>query len=425
MRIKPGKIVRIVKKDGETVEGVVIPTSEEIEGIVIKLESGYNIGIKKEEIKEIKEVGESKLERFPEARIISKANKAIAVVIAGGTISSRVDYTTGAVSSLMKPENLLFLVPELAKLANIKIDFAFSILSENITADHWKILAKKCEKLLNDKSIDGIIITHGTDTLHYTAAALSFMLKNINKPIVITYAQRSSDRPSTDAVLNLKAAAITALSDIAEVVVVGHAGINDDTCFVLRGTKVRKMHTTRRDTFRPINTLPIAIIKDDKMEMISEYNKRQAKKEKAIADTAWEDKVALIKFHPNADPKILDFYAKEGYKGVIIEATGMGHVAIEGKKSWFDKIKNLSKKMLICFAPQTIYGSLNQNVYSTARLLEKAGVVYLHDMLPETAYVKLSYVLGKTKNMEKAKEMMLENIAHEINIREIPESFLY
>ncbi|MEM4318547.1 MAG: Glu-tRNA(Gln) amidotransferase subunit GatD [Candidatus Pacearchaeota archaeon] len=425
MRIKPGKIVKIVKKDGETVEGVVIPTSEEIEGIVIKLESGYNIGIKKEEIKEIKEVGESKLERFPEAMIISKANKTIAVVIAGGTISSRVDYTTGAVSSLMKPENLLFLVPELAKLANIKIDFAFSILSENITADHWKILAKKCEKLLNDKSIDGIIITHGTDTLHYTAATLSFMLKNINKPVVITYAQRSSDRPSTDAVLNLKAAAITALSDIAEVVVVGHAGINDDTCFVLRGTKVRKMHTTRRDTFRPINTLPIAIIKDDKMEMISEYNKRQAKKEKAIADTAWEDKVALIKFHPNADPKILDFYAKEGYKGVIIEATGMGHVAIEGKKSWLDKIKNLSKKMLICFAPQTIYGSLNQNVYSTARLLEKAGVVYLHDMLPETAYVKLSYVLGKTKNMEKAKEMMLENIAHEINIREIPESFLY
>jgi glutamyl-tRNA(Gln) amidotransferase subunit D len=253
------------------------------------------------------------------------------------------------------------------------------------------------------------------------------MLKNINKPVVLTYAQRSSDRPSTDAILNLKASAHVALSDIAEVVVVGHGSIEDRFCYVLRGTKVRKMHTTRRDTFRPINALPIAKVwEDGRIEFMSQYKHRQeAQPYEPYADIAFEDKVALIKFYPNSDPSILDFYAKKGYKGVVVEASGMGHVCIEGEKSWLQKIKRLSKKMLICFAAQTIYGSLDPYVYSTARELLKAGVVYLKDMLPETAFVKLGYVLAKTKDLEKAKEMMLENIANEFSERELPEFFLY
>jgi glutamyl-tRNA(Gln) amidotransferase subunit D len=425
-QIKPGSIVKVGLKDGEEIEATVMP-SEEKDFLLVKLKSGYNIGLAKDVIKSITKIGQVKLEKFPEANIKSEAKKNIVVVIAGGTISSRVDYATGAVSALMKPENLLFLVPELSKIANIKIDYAFSVLSENINAEHWKVLARIVEKWLKDKSTDGIIITHGTDTLHYTASALSFMLKNINKPVVLTYAQRSSDRPSTDAILNLKASAHVALSDIAEVVVVGHGSIEDRFCYVLRGTKVRKMHATRRDTFRPINALPIAKVwEDGRIEFMSQYKHRQeAQPYEPYADIAFEDKVALIKFYPNSDPSILDFYAKKGYKGVVVEASGMGHVCIEGEKSWLQKIKRLSKKMLICFAAQTIYGSLNPYVYSTARELLKAGVVYLKDMLPETAFVKLGYVLAKTKDLEKAKEMMLENIANEFSERELPEFFLY
>jgi glutamyl-tRNA(Gln) amidotransferase subunit D len=425
-QIKPGSIVKISLKGGEEIEATVMP-SEEKDFLLVKLKSGYNIGLAKDAIKSITKIGQVKLEKFPEANIKSEAKKNIAVVIAGGTISSRVDYATGAVSALMKPENLLFLVPELSKIANIRIDYAFSVLSENINAEHWKVLAKIVEKWLKDKSTDGIIITHGTDTLHYTASALSFMLKNINKPVVLTYAQRSSDRPSTDAILNLKASAHVALSDVAEVVVVGHGSIEDRFCYVLRGTKVRKMHTTRRDTFRPINALPIAKVwEDGRIEFMSQYKHRQeAQPYEPYADIAFEDKVALIKFYPNSDPSILDFYAKKGYKGVVVEASGMGHVCIEGEKSWLQKIKRLSKKMLICFAAQTIYGSLDPYVYSTARELLKAGVVYLKDMLPETAFVKLGYVLAKTKDLEKAKKMMLENIANEFSERELPEFFLY
>lgn len=420
----PGDKVKIKLKNKEEIECIIIKVEKDF--FIIKLKNGYNIGIEKKEIDNIEKIGKKELEKFPEAKIESKATKNIVVIIAGGTISSRVDYTTGAVSSLMKPENLFFLTPKLFEIANIKIDFAFSLLSENITPKHWKFLAKKCEKWLKDSSIDGIIITHGTDTLHYTAAALSFMLKNINKPIVLTYAQRSSDRPSTDAILNLIASAYIALSDIAEVVVVGHANIDDDYCFVLRGTKVRKMHSTRRDTFRPINCLPIAKIdKNGNIEFISEYRKKQDVKENPKADLSFNEKVALIKFYPNCDASILDFYYKKGYKGIVIEATGMGHVSSEGKNNWLKKIKKLSKKMLICFAPQTIYGSLNPYVYSTARELSKANVVYLKDILPETAYVKLGYVLGKTKNLEKAKELMLTNMANEFNEREVYESFLF
>jgi glutamyl-tRNA(Gln) amidotransferase subunit D len=421
---EPGDKVKIFLKSGEEIEAIIIPC-EEKDFLLIKLASGYNVGLAKHTIKNVVRTGKVELEKFPEAKIESQANKTIVFIIAGGTISSRVDYTTGAVSSLMKPENLFFLVPELSKIADIKIDYAFSVLSENINAEHWKILAKKIEKWLNDTSVDGIVVTHGTDTLHYTASALSFMLKNINKPVVLTYAQRSSDRPSTDAILNLKASAHVALSDIAEVVVVGHGSIEDRFCYVLRGTKVRKMHTTRRDTFRPINALPIAKVwENGEIEFISEYRHRQ-KGLKPHADLAFEDKVALIKFYPNSDPEILDFYANKGYRGIVIEATGMGHVCVEGKKSWLEKIKKLSKKMLICFAAQTIYGSLNPYVYSPARNLLDAGVIYLKDILAETALVKLGYVLAKTKNLQKAKKMMLENLAFEFNERETPEMFLY
>lgn len=425
-----GSIVRVWLKNQQSIDGIILPSEEE-EFVLIKLESGYNIGIAKDNIVKIEKIGEKKLEKFPEAKLKSQAKKSIVVIIAGGTISSRVDYTTGAVSALMKPENLLFLVPELNNFAKIKVDFAFSVLSENITSEHWKILVKKVEKWLNDENVDGIIITHGTDTLHYTSSALSFMLKNINKPVVITYAQRSSDRPSTDAILNLIASAHVALSDIAEVVVVGHRSLDDKYCLVLRGTKVRKMHSTRRDTFRPINALPIAKVDGNgNIEWLSNYKKKpvQNQKQKPYAEAVFNEKVALVKFYPNADPEILNFYYKKGYKGIIIEATGMGHVNVDEKnktKNWLNVINKLSKKMLICFTTQTIYGSLNQNVYSTARQLSSAGVVYLKDMLSETAYVKLGYTLAKTKNLEEAKTMMLTNLAGEFSARELPEFFLF
>ena len=296
-----------------------------------------------------------------------------------------------------------------------------------MSARHWKILAEQTAGLLNKEENKGIIITHGTDTLHYTAAALSFMLKNLNKPVILTYSQRSTDRGSTDTALNLACSALAALSDIAEVMIVGHASTDDNCCYMLKGNKCRKMHTSRRDTFRPINSLPIGKIDEEgKIEILREdYNKRNDKK--VIAETKFEEKIALIKFFPGASPDIIEHYAKKGYKGLVIEATGLGHVATEeAVKSWLPVLKKaIEKNITICFAPQTLYGRLDPYVYSPGRKLLELGIIYLEDMLPETAYVKLGYVLGHTSSKEKIREMMLENLAGEFNRRIEKETFLY
>jgi len=420
---KAGDIVKI-KTSNDEFEGTVIPSHEE--GIILlKLESGYNLGVEKSKIISVKKEGSKKPEQFPEAKSKSKKSDkpGISMIITGGTISSRVDYNTGAVTPLISPDQLFFLAPKLLETVKINsIERPFTLLSENMQPSNWQEIAKIAANLLNKKENNGIIITHGTDTLHYTAAALSFMLKNLNKPVILTYSQKSTDRGSTDAIQNLTSSGLMALSDVAEVMLVGHATPNDDKCYALHGTKTRKMHTSRRDAFRPINDLPLAEIDSEgNIKINGEYNKRDDSK-KVIADTVFENKIALIKAYPGANPKILDYYIQEGYRGIVIEATGLGHTSIE----WIPQIKEAVKKgMTICFAPQTIYGKLDPYVYSNGRDLLDAGVIFLEDILPETAYVKLGHVLAKTKNLEETKKLMLTNLSGEFNPKISEDSFLY
>ncbi len=400
-------------------EGILLETPESEKGIILlKLDTGYNIGFNRKdilEIKVLKKVGikEEKVEIKKDSK---KPN--IAMIITGGTIASKYDSRTGAVKWIDNPENLFKFYPELFEIVNVsKVEVPFMKGSENMDFKDWKKIAKIAETHLNDPNIKGIIVTHGTDTLHYTSSALSFFLGKVNKPVVLTYSQRSIDRASSDANLNLKCSAIAAISDIAEVMLVGHASENDDYCFAMPGTKVRKMHSSKRDAFKAINDKPFAKIYSDKIEVISDYNLRNSKKIKA--DTSFEEKVALLKFYPGQDPSILDYYIKNKYKGIIIEMFGLGQIATsESQKSWIKKIKEaISKGILICGASQTIYGRLDPLVYSTGRELIDAGIVYLEDMLSETAFVKLGYILGKTQNNEEAKKLMLTNLAGELNNR--------
>jgi len=419
-----GKKVRVLL-DKQEFQGTVLETYDP-SILLLKLKSGYNIGIEKTKIKSIEELKEKQglKEEIKEPKL--KANlPEIAVIVTGGTISSRVDYKTGAVKPLTRPEDILVLAPKIQEIAKPNISSPFMVFSENMTSEHWRVLAKAVEKELNKPNIKGCIILAGTDTLHYISAALAFMLGKINKPVVLTYSQRSIDRGSTDALLNLTCSAYAALSDIAEVMIVGHATNNDNFCFALRGSKVRKMHSSRRDTFRPINTKPLATIYDNgKIEAYGICNKRDEKKS-VRAETAFEEGVALIKWHPNASSNLIDFYVKEGCKGLVIEATGFGHVASEGKTSWLKKLEGAVKKgIVVCFACQTLYGSLDPFVYSAGREFEKAGILFLKDMLPETAFVKLGFVLGKEKDSKKAKELMLQNFAGEFNPRLSEKDFL-
>jgi len=416
---KPGDFVEV--HFGKLIyEGVLLESPESEKGIILlKLSNGYNVGFNKKEIVkvEILKKFSEKESKFEIKKDSLKPN--IAMIITGGTIASRYNPKTGGVHPLDSPESLFKFYPELFEKVNIlKIETPFMKFSEEMNFKDWQRIAKTCEKLLNDSNIQGVVITHGTDFLHYTSSALSFMLGKLNKPVVLTYSQRSIDRASSDANLNLQCAAeVAGLSDIAEVVLVGHANSEDNFCYAMPGVKIRKMHSSRRDAFKVINGKPIAKVFPKKgIEILDVFNKRNNGKKIRI-NTKFEEKVALIKFYPGQSPEILDYYFKNKYKGIVLELSGLGHTS----SNWIKKIKELSEKgMIFCGTSQCINGRVDGLVYSTGRKLIEAGVIYLEDMLSETALVKLGWVLGHSewaKSKEKIKEKMLENIAGEFNKR--------
>jgi glutamyl-tRNA(Gln) amidotransferase subunit D len=246
------------------------------------------------------------------------------------------------------------------------------------------------------------------------------MLGNINKPVVLTYSQRSIDRASSDANLNLQCSALAAISDIAEVMLVGHGSSNDDFCYAMPGTKVRKLHSSKRDAFKVVNSKPFAKIFPDRIDKLSDYHIR--KNQKVKLDKSFEEKVALVKVYPGQDPDILDYYVKNKYKGIILEVSGLGHVpTVRARLPWTRKIREVVEKgLIVCMVAQTIFGRLDPLVYSNGRELLKTGAIFLEDMLAETAFVKLGWVLGHgewAKDKEIVKEKMLHNFSRELNKR--------
>jgi len=420
-----------VKTKTQTYTGLVMPSPEtERDLLIIKLSTGYNLPIRLTKEINVKKIGSESFEGLPEYKpLVKKELPSISIITTGGTITSRVDYKTGAVTSLKSAEELLLTIPELHDIVNIrKIIKPFTLMSEDMTFREWGAIAKAVADEINTND-SGVIVTHGTDTLHYTAAALSFMLRNLSKPVAVVGGQRSSDRGSFDGAMNLICAAHYCKSDIAEVAVVMHGNISDDICLANRGVNVRKMHTSRRDAFRPINELPIAEIHTNgNIRVLNQVHKKR-KSEETVADTRFEEKVALLKYFPGADPEILYHMIEKGYRGIVIEATGLGHVStspLNKKTSWLPAIQEaVQKGVVVCFAPQTIYGRLEPYVYTNARIMLDAGVIFLENVLPETAYVKLGWVLGHTQDNDEAKKLMLENLSGEIVERILPETFLY
>ena len=418
---KPGDYV-LIELMKQEYKGILLEAPRDEKGIILlKLDSGYNIGLIRKDILSINILDKKKQEQISEIELSKNKEKPnIAMIITGGTIAARLDSRTGAVSWLTSPNQLFKYYPKLFEKVNIsRIEVPFMKASEDMDCKDWKKIAKTAVELLNDDNIKGLIITHGTDFLHYTSAALSFFLRDLNKPVVLTYSQRSIDRASSDANLNLQCSALAAISDIAEVILVGHASESDDYCYAMPGTKVRKLHTSRRDAFKTINAKPLAKIyaNENKIERVSEYLLRH--KGKIKLDDKFEEKIALIKFYPGQSPDILDYYLKNGYKGLIIEMSGLGHVStMASRNGWTKKLKEIiDRGMVVCAVTQCINGRVDPLVYSNGREILSTGVVYLEDMLAETAFVKLGYVLGKTKDKEEIKRLMLKNIAREFNKR--------
>lgn len=440
-KILEGDFVEI-SLDGRNYSGILLPRTFEVQDdvLTLKLSNGYNIGLKFKPGMKIFRTGSApKLASIPRLQITKSDLPAIAFIATGGTIGTHMDYRTGGVYMSRDAEELLSTVPELQQIVSIRsLQTIFQTASEDFSIENWQKMAQEIAKEANNKENKGILVTHGTDILHYTSAAMAFMLQNLSMPVALVGAQRSPDRGSFDGTLNVLCGAYFASrSDIAEVAVVMHGSSSDDFCYAHRATKVRKMHTTRRDAFRSINDKPLMKIHaDGKMEKINDvYSKAGANPPKVVADTAFEKRVALLKIYPGANPELLDFLAGKSYKGVVLEATALGHVPtgesgtnsgfFDPRMSWLPSVKNaVEKGVFIGITSQALCGRTSGNVYRNLRLLKSAGGIHLEDMLPEVAYVKLGWALAHSKNPEETKKIMLTNLRGEINTRLTEEEFL-
>ncbi|NVM03561.1 MAG: Glu-tRNA(Gln) amidotransferase subunit GatD [Candidatus Helarchaeota archaeon] len=435
--INQGDKIKLIYEK-ETFEGILIPQSElgDPDCIVLKIKSGYNVGIRFKKDMKIEKLPETwELEHFAIKKIEQKKDlQNITILHTGGTIASRLDYRTGGVVSAFTPEELLTLFPELEHIVNFKARLIANMWSEDIRLEHYQLMAREIAKEVK-KGVDGIILGHGTDTLHFTAAALSFMLQDLPVPLLLVGAQRSSDRGSSDAGVNLiSASKFITQSDFAGVAICMHGSPEDKIVFINPAGKTRKMHTSRRDAFRPINILPWARIDyiKDKIEFLrNDYGKKDKKRKLKLMDKL-ERKVGLVKFYTDFDPDILKFFLDNDYKGLILEGTGLGHTPGYIKDEFtqihskiFEYLENLiEKNCIIVMTSQCLYGRINMSVYDKGRDLQRIGVIPGEDMLPEVALIKLKWLLGNY-DYSKAKELINKNLVGEISDRTQIQEYLY
>ena len=386
--------------------------------VVLKLKSGYNVGLSLTGLREarVKAKGEKPSFTAPPPPSAKKGLPRVLILGTGGTIASRIDYRTGAVHPAVSSAELHSLVPELSTVARVEPEFMFTVFSENMTPKHWTKLAQRVRKAVED-GVDGVVITHGTDTLGYTAAALSFALIGVPVPVVLVGAQRSSDRPSSDGPLNLVAAvSVAGRAEFAGVYVAMHLGENDDKVVLHGGTRVRKNHTSRWDAFVSVGVPLAAVWGRSGLEYAAEGLPRRGGVFKP--KTKFDDGVALLKFYPSMKASLVAAARRGGMKGLVIEGTGLGHVSKVVAAELRTFIKGGG---LVCMTSQCINGRVDMNVYDTGRDLLHDGVVPLEDMLAETALVKAMWALGNSKTAEKARELMMANLAGETTTRTFPE----
>ncbi|KOX94461.1 glutamyl-tRNA amidotransferase [Haloarcula rubripromontorii] len=405
-----------VERAAQTYEGVLLPSSTP-DHLVVKLDGGYNVGIGREDASvdvlesDVYDVESAQDEQSQSAIEFDDDLPTVSLISTGGTIASTVDYRTGAVTAQFDAEDVLRAVPDLAGMANYRGRVVANILSENMTPAVWQDLAQAVHEEI-EAGADGIVVMHGTDTMQYSASALSFML-DTPVPIVFTGSQRSADRPSSDNVMNAVSAVEAATSDCAEVLVCMHADESDDRCALHRGTRVRKNHTSRRDAFETVGAKPLGEVDYDidgesTVTFHREYTERDA------ADLALHDdietNVELLKFSPGMDPSLLEAAAEDS-EGVVIEGTGLGHVNTD----WIGTIEELD--IPVVMTSQCLEGRVCDRVYDTGRDLLDAGVTEGEDMLPGTAKVKLMWALA---NSDDVADAMQEPLAGEIQQRSTP-----
>jgi glutamyl-tRNA(Gln) amidotransferase subunit D len=410
----------MIRKDGKEYNGVLMPRAQigsDPDHIVVKLNTGYNIGIRltnQSEVQLAKKGRAGKRLSSKELPDQSKGLPAVSILSTGGTIASKVDYRTGAVNPALTAQDLYDTVPELKDHANVRAKVLMSVFSEDITPSDWTKIARAVASEIK-QGTDGIIIAHGTDTLGFTSAALSFALQDLPIPVVLVGSQRSSDRPSSDAAMNLILATdFVGSADVAEVMLVMHGETDDKFAYAHRGTRVRKSHTSRRDAFQSINTYPLFRIDSSS---ITEMNPPLFRRDSTRAlklKPKFEEMVAIVKTYPGINHDVIDHLIDQQYRGIVIEGTGLGNApkALQPSVN-----RAIEAGVVVAMTSQCISGRVDMDVYRTGVELLELGVVACEDMLTETAFVKLSWLLANMKTTDKVRTAMAESFVGEIEMR--------
>jgi glutamyl-tRNA(Gln) amidotransferase subunit D len=412
--IETGDRVKINEKEGRLMPK---PDTGDQNIINLKLDSGYNIGLEPGNIElvEKQEASEDQNEEINH----EEDRPDILVLHTGGTIASRVSYEEGGVKPSYNVEDLVEMYPELASEVNLHSELVAQMLSENMEPEHWMEIAEMIDEVKDD--YDGIIVGHGTDTMQYTGAALSLMLKGIDTGVVLVGAQRSSDRPSSDASMNMYCAAkFLTDTEFTGFGVCMHAGSSDTECSILPPNKVRKMHTSRRDAFEPINSEEIALIDYDTGEI--EYSEIEEKEYEKNIDV--NSNIAVVKSRPGMKPEELEFVLEKDYDGLVVEGTGLGHLPVNSfddktqhHEEILGKLGLIADEMPVVMASQCLNGRVDMNVYDAGVKIQDSGVVSAEDMHPELAYVKLAWSIGNSDSRDSALELFQKDINGEISER--------
>ena len=415
---------RVEITDGaRTWTGTIVPRHE-LSGdriLPLKLESGYNVGIR---------IGPSFGFRLMEDGPADEGRSAgtsdrpsspvggapVALLTTGGTIASRVDYETGGVRPVKDESGILAFFPDLERDGPVRIVPVFDRLSEDLAPEDWVAIASKVVEAFG-AGARGVVIAHGTDTLGFTAAALSFLLVDLPGPVVVAGAQRSPDRPSSDGATNLGGAvAVGRERGCGEVVVVMHAGPSDDRLAIHRATWVRKMHSSRRDAFQSRNGPPLGYVVDGSIRW--EQPVRPPAAGPARLDGPLDARAGLLWFYPGLTADRAEAFSR-GLRGIVLAGTGLGHVG-SNHLTWIRSAT--ARGMVVAMTTQCLAGNADPYVYATGRELLRSGVLYLGDLLPETAYAKLCWALGHAADPKRVEELLRTDRAGEFHDRHAPEA---
>ncbi|MBN2498022.1 MAG: Glu-tRNA(Gln) amidotransferase subunit GatD [Deltaproteobacteria bacterium] len=405
--------------------GIILPRSENADDLhlVLKLHNGYNVGVRVDAIDRAQVQAHKRADyHIPEGTFpVDPAKPDVVLLGTGGTIASRLDYRTGAVIPAFSPGELYGAVPDLADVCNLETKKLFGIFSENMGREQWLSLARETARAI-EAGADGVVIGHGTDTMHHTAAVMTFMLQNLPVPVVLVGSQRSSDRPSSDAARNLIHACWTAgHGPIAEVMVCMFGPTSDSYGLLHRGTRVRKMHSSYRSTFRTLGDTPLAMVDSEGIQLIRQDVRRRDPGRKLELHDAFDDRVSIVYYYPNMRGDIIDSLVEHGYRGIVIAGTGLGHV----NQPLYDPLRRaVAAGLAVYMTVQTLWGFVQMFVYDTGRDLLDIGVIPLGNMLPEVAYMKLGWALGRSQDLEEVRRIMLTPVSDETTEREPPNGYI-